>query len=160
AKNYANMRRWVEYGAANFPNHLRTGGVGDHLAPTAGRGGPGAGGLNMTNIVDTAYYARSAWILSQAAALLGKPEDAAKYGTLSKSIVEAFDKAYVNPTDGTIAVASPQTAYVLALQFDLVPEQLRPMIARHLADDVDQRKHLTTGFVGVGLLNPTLTEIG
>jgi alpha-L-rhamnosidase len=127
----------------------------------AGRGGPGGGGINMTNIVDTAYFARSAWILAQSAKILGKPpEDATRFDKLFHDICDAFNKAYVNPEDGTINVGSPQTAYILALEYNLLPENLRPMAAKHLADDVEQRKHLTTGFVGVGYINPALSHIG
>ena len=41
-----------------------------------------------------------------------------------------------------------QTAYALALQFDLLPEELRAEAARRLAAEVKTRGHLTTGFVG------------
>jgi alpha-L-rhamnosidase len=45
-----------------------------------------------------------------------------------------------------------QTAYALALQFDLLPEELRPVAAERLAEDVRRRKHLTTGFLGTPYL--------
>jgi len=38
-----------------------------------------------------------------------------------------------------------QTAYAVALQFDLLPEPLRAAAAARLAREVRQRKHLTTG---------------
>jgi len=41
-----------------------------------------------------------------------------------------------------------QTAYAVALQFDLLPEALRAEAARRLAAEVRTRGHLTTGFVG------------
>jgi alpha-L-rhamnosidase len=46
------------------------------------------------------------------------------------------------------------------LQFDLLPEPLRAAAAERLSENVTQAGHLTTGFVGVGLLCPTLTQIG
>ena len=49
---------------------------------------------------------------------------------------------------------------MLALEFGLLPENLREPAAKHLADDVQQRQHLTTGFVGVGLINPMLSKLG
>jgi alpha-L-rhamnosidase len=125
-----------------------------------GRGGPGGfgGGVNTTTVVDTAYFARSAWILSKSAALLGKADDAARYEQLYKDVAAAFNKAFVQP-DGSIQ-AGTQTTYLLALQFGLLPENLRAAAAKHLTDDVETRGHLTTGFVGVGFLNPTLCDIG
>jgi alpha-L-rhamnosidase len=53
-----------------------------------------------------------------------------------------------------------QTAYILALQFDLLPDTLRAQAARRLAGKVETNGSLTTGFVGVGLICPALTQIG
>ena len=53
-----------------------------------------------------------------------------------------------------------QTAYVLALQFDLLPEEMRAGAARRLADEVRTRKHLTTGFLGTPHLCHVLSRYG
>jgi alpha-L-rhamnosidase len=53
-----------------------------------------------------------------------------------------------------------QTAYAVALQFDLLPEELRAAAARRLAEDVRRRKHLTTGFLGTPYLCHVLTRYG
>jgi alpha-L-rhamnosidase len=53
-----------------------------------------------------------------------------------------------------------QTAYVLALAFDLLPEEMRRPAADHLIADVRQRKHLTTGFLGTPYLLHVLTRYG
>jgi alpha-L-rhamnosidase len=55
-----------------------------------------------------------------------------------------------------------QSCYLLALRFDLLPEAMRPLAVQHLVNDiVEKRKgHLSTGFVGVSYLNPTLTQVG
>jgi alpha-L-rhamnosidase len=172
ADNYDHMAKWVDYCQRSSANLILSGGVGDHLAPKP----------TPTNIVDTAFFAKSVRIVARAAAILGKTEDAAKYDKLRQDIVAAFDAAYVG-ADGSItavggarggrggaapaagAEAAPragntQTAYMLALKFDLLPENLRPVVAKRLAEDVEQSGHLTTGFVGVGLICPMLTEIG
>jgi alpha-L-rhamnosidase len=49
---------------------------------------------------------------------------------------------------------------VLALDFDLVPDSLRPSAAERLAADVRQMGHLTTGFLGTPALTRTLSENG
>jgi len=46
------------------------------------------------------------------------------------------------------------------LQFDLLPEGLRAAAAKRLAQDVRERKHLTTGFVGTPLLCHALSRFG
>jgi alpha-L-rhamnosidase len=173
ADNYEHMARWVDYCKSTAPNLILSGGVGDHLAPRP----------TPVTIVDTAYFANSARIVARAAAILGKTEDAAKYDALQRDIVAAFNTNFVG-TDGsitavgsgfrgargaapsagggtnTVRTGNTQTAYLLALQFDLLPENLRATAAQRLAANVTQNTNLTTGFVGVGLICPTLTQIG
>jgi alpha-L-rhamnosidase len=148
ADNYPAMLRWIEFNTGRSKNLILSGGVGDHLAPSR----------TPVAVVDTAYFANSARIVSRAAELLGKTDDAIKYDKLFHDIAEAFDKSFV-ATNGTIE-GDTQTAYLLALQFGLLPKNLRATAARRLAGDIERRGHLTTGFVGVGLICPTLTQIG
>ena len=148
ANNYSAMVRWLEFNIRRANNLILGGGVGDHLAPRR----------TPVELVDTAYFANSARMVARAAALLGKTEDTAKYEKLHDDIVAAFDAAFVS-TNGTVR-GDTQTAYILALQFDLLPENLRTAAARRLAGDVETNGHLTTGFVGVGLICPALTQIG
>ena len=54
-----------------------------------------------------------------------------------------------------------QTAYVLALHFDLLPNELRPRAAHELVADLVRRgMHLSTGFVGSPYLNHVLSTQG
>jgi alpha-L-rhamnosidase len=131
---------------------------------TAGRGGAGGrgggfGGINSTTaVLDTAYFAHSAQIVSKAAAILGKTDDAAKYDKLYHDICDAFVKAYVH-ADGSM-VAGTQSTYVVALSFGIIPGNLHDAVAKQLVNDVTSKGHLSTGFVGVGFLNPTLSAVG
>ena len=57
--------------------------------------------------------------------------------------------------------SSSQSSYVLALHFDLLPEDLRPKAAARLAEKVrDFGYHLTTGFVGTPYLCHVLSRFG
>jgi alpha-L-rhamnosidase len=147
-KNYPYMARWVDFSERRSSHLILSGGVGDHLAPVP----------TPTTVVDTAYFANSARIVARAAALLGYTNDAARYEQLHRDITDAFDKAFVS-TNGTIE-GDTQTGYILALQFGLLPDDLRAVAAQRLADNVAQHGHLTTGFVGNGFICPTLSEIG
>jgi alpha-L-rhamnosidase len=161
-RNFDHMVRWVDFSQRQSDHLLRMGGVGDNLAPLTGGTGRGPRPFNGPNsttaVLDTAYFAHSAQIVSKAAAVLGKTDDAAKYDLLFRDISAAFVKAYVHD-DGSM-VAGTQSTYVVALQFGLLPDRLRDAVAKQLVNDVNQRGHLSTGFVGVGLLNPALTDIG
>lgn len=54
-----------------------------------------------------------------------------------------------------------QTAYVLALHFDLLPEKLRPVAVAELVADIERRDlHLSTGFVGSPYLPHVLSSNG
>jgi alpha-L-rhamnosidase len=54
-----------------------------------------------------------------------------------------------------------QTAYVLALHFDLLPESLRPLAVAELGADIKRRDmHLSTGFVGAPYLPQVLSDNG
>jgi alpha-L-rhamnosidase len=54
-----------------------------------------------------------------------------------------------------------QTAYVLALHFDLLPEKLRPLAVAELVADIERRDvHLSTGFVGAPYLPHVLSDNG
>lgn len=77
---------------------------------------------------------------------------------LSEAVKEAFIGEFVTP-NGRL-VSHTQTAYALALAFDLLPENLIPAAAGHLAGDVKKFGHLTTGFVGTPLLCKTLSDHG
>ncbi|MGD0898937.1 MAG: glycoside hydrolase family 78 protein [Thermoguttaceae bacterium] len=110
-------------------------------------------------VIFTAYFAYSTHLTARAAEALGKTEDAAKYRELFEQIKAAFNRAYV-ADDGRIQ-GNTQTAYVLALAFDLLDEQKRKAAARYLVEDIEQRGgHLSTGFVGTKDLMLVLTKIG
>src|SRR5262249_39515289 len=77
---------------------------------------------------------------------------------LHDDIVAAFNTNFVS-TNGMIR-GDTQTGYILALQFDLLPESFRAEAARRLAENVETNGHLTTSFVGGGLICPALTRLG
>ena len=58
-------------------------------------------------------------------------------------------------------IIGTQTAYVLALQFDMLPEQMRNQAAKLLVENIKHYdNHLTTGFLGTPYLCHTLTRFG
>ena len=111
------------------------------------------------DVIGTAFFAYSTGLLARSYAALGKSEEAAKYEQLFQDIKAAFNKRYV-AADGRIQ-GNTQCCYVMALRFDLLPEELRPKAAQYLEDDIKAKGwHLSTGFVGVSHLLPVLTQAG
>ncbi len=160
---YDSMARWVGYERQRAGEGLVWTGdfhFGDWLAYAApsseARSYPGA--TTGKDLIATAFFAHSTDLLQRAALVLGKKEDAARYADQLARIKRAFRREFV--TDAGRVGENTQTAYVLALQFDLLPEEMRPLAARRLADEVRQRKHLTTGFLGTPYLCHVLSRFG
>lgn len=110
-------------------------------------------------LIAQCFYAHSTQLLINAASVLNKKEDVEKYSALLQRIKTAFVKEYV--TASGRLVSSSQTAYVLALQFDMLPENLRAAAAERLAANIkDYNYHLTTGFLGTPDLCHVLTRFG
>ena len=111
------------------------------------------------DVIYSAYTAGDAQIMAKVAGVLGKPEDAASYERLFTNIKAAFNQAYV-ASDGTIK-GNTQTAYALALWFDLVDGEIKQQAEAHLIERIRERDwHLSTGFVGTRDLMHVLTKIG
>jgi alpha-L-rhamnosidase len=111
------------------------------------------------DFIATAFYAYSVQLLLEAAELLGQSEDAGIYRAVHEKIKEVFINEYVTKT-GRVGTNS-QTSYVLALMFDLLPEDLRPKAAKFLVDDIKSRgNRLSTGFLGTVYLCHVLSDNG
>jgi alpha-L-rhamnosidase len=159
-EQYASMKGWVDYisGRAG-EDFLWTDDkhYGDWLA-FASTSSSYTGATTEKDLIATAYYKYSSGLLAEIAQIIGKNEDAKKYAALSENIKKAFIGEFVTPAGRLIS--HTQTAYSLAIAFDLLPENLVPAAAKYLAEDVRKMRHLTTGFVGTPLLCKTLSNQG
>ena len=159
-RQYESMSRWVEYMRQRAGDDLIWTGdfhFGDWLAYSTNRSDyPGA--TTGKDLIATAFFAHSTELLARAARILGKEPDAKKYEQLAERIKKEFVREFVTET-GRVG-ENTQTAYVLALHFELLPEHLRTRAAERLAAEVRERKHLTTGFVGTPYLCHVLTRYG
>jgi len=160
---YPSMKAWVEYirtragdsciwkGGSKYGDWLfYHPPVNNHTEPD---------GYTEHDFIATAFYAYSASILAEAAKALGKTDDAKIYSDLFNKIKEVFINEYVTGA-GRVGTNS-QTSYVLALKFNLLPDNLRKNAARFLADDIKSRRnHLSTGFLGTPYLCHVLSDNG
>ncbi len=160
-RQYPSMRAWVDYAHRRAGTGLiwRPGWqFGDWLALHSDDPSyPGA--TTGTDLIATAFLAHSTDLVSRTAAVLGRTDDAASYRALFRAIREAFDREFVSRT-GRVG-ENTQTAYALAIAFDLLPDSLVPAAAGRLAQDVAAREHhLTTGFLGTPYLLHVLGATG
>ena len=159
-QQYPSMKAWVEYMRREAgAKYIWSSGFsfGDWLAfATTQSDYPGA--TTDKDFLQTAYFARSTALLAKTAQVLGKKEDAANYAALEDRIKSAFLREFVTE-NGRIS-PNTQTAYALALAFDLLPPWMRAEAAGRLAADVRKFGHLTTGFLGTPVLCEALSENG
>lgn len=137
----------------------------------------------------TAYAAYTAKIMEKVARLLGKEKDANEYQERFLCIQRAFCEAWVKE-DGTLGywgemsrsnldqngkkicetyysneVGNPnhpsQTAYALAIDFHLIPEDKLEGAAKGFLQAILERKqHISVGFLGISHINPALSKVG
>ena len=159
-EQYPSMKAWVEYMRRQAgEKYIWSNGFsfGDWLAfATTKPDYPGA--TSDKDFIQTAYFAHSTMLLAKTAAILGRKEEAAEYHQLENRIKAAFLNEFVTP--GGRLSPNTQTAYAMALEFDLLPESMRPVAAARLAEDVRKFSHLTTGFLGTPLLCGALSDNG
>ncbi|QTH41018.1 family 78 glycoside hydrolase catalytic domain [Cohnella sp. LGH] len=159
-EQYGSMKAWVEFIRAQGDEESlwNTGfHFGDWLALDAHEGS--YFGATPVELVATAYYALSTRILRDAAAVLGKDEEAGEYGRLLEDIVAKFRETF-HTSEGRMA-ALTQTANILPLVFGLVDGEDRKRIAADLNELVRKNGyHLDTGFVGTPYLCLALSENG
>ncbi|WP_018627567.1 alpha-L-rhamnosidase [Niabella aurantiaca] len=161
ATQYTSMKNYVESIRKTTNNDLWNTGFhfGDWLFYRPGDDNDGRSAVTDKYLIAQCFYAHSVQLLVNAATVLGHTADAASYAQLLKNIKAAFVKEYMTPS-GRL-VSGTQTAYVLALHFDMLPEDLRKQAAERLVENIKSYgNHLTTGFLGTPYLCHVLTRFG
>jgi len=157
---YPSMMKWVEYMRRRAGDDYiwsEDFAYGDWLA-YASTASDYPGATTGKDLIATAFFAHSTDLVARAARVIGRTDHAETYETLLGRIKSAFVREFVT-TSGRVG-ENTQTAYAVALQFDLLPEGLRAGAAARLAREINQRKHLTTGFVGTPYLCHVLSRYG
>src|SRR4029453_14918410 len=110
------------------------------------------------HLVATAYFAHSTEVLSRAAAVLGRDDDAREYADLAERIKEAFRARFA--PDG-LRSCGAQTEIVMALQFGLLDSDDEPAAVGRLVELIEQEGYrLGTGFLGTPGICQALSDHG
>ncbi len=159
---YESMCKWVDFlDSLAGDNHLVQEGFhfGDWLFfihPSDWNAKPGYTDIDL---LGTAFLAYSSDILARSAKVLGKEKDAWKYSQLHEAVSQAFQYEFITKS-GRLSSHS-QTAYTIALAFDLFPPEQKNAALNYLTQNIIKRNyHLSTGFLGTPHLNPVLSENG
>ncbi|TCC98923.1 glycoside hydrolase family 78 protein [Pedobacter psychroterrae] len=156
---FDSMTAWVEFMTSKSKNNLWNTGFhfGDWLFYRPDDDNDGRAAVTDKYMIAQCFYANSVQIMIDAAKVLGKNDIADKYSKLLTDIKTAYVKEYMTP--GGRLISSTQTAYVLALQFDMLPESMRNQAADRLVENIrSYGNHLTTGFLGTPYLCHVLTR--
>ena len=177
---YPAMRRYLDDW---IPRWTTRDGDGSPYTLTAGLGDwdPPAGTDPVIGLSATAYYALFGRITADAARVLGRTSDAARYDSLFVRVRDAFnakflgaDGVYRDTTMATGPGAPPavivkppagalqHTSQLLPLAFGLAPDSLRAPLAAKLADDVTRLRggNAFVGILGSRYFHFVLTDAG
>jgi alpha-L-rhamnosidase len=142
------------------PTGLWDGGFqfGDWLDPTAPPEEPLLSKAD-NGVVATACLYRDAHILRDAAALLGRDQEAEHFGALAERTRAAFNEHYVKP-EGIIR-SDAETPYALAIVFGILDPEDEQLAGKRLAELVAKSGNvIQTGFAGTPFITHALTETG
>ncbi len=160
AGQFDSMRAWVDSVAQTAgENRLwdQSFQFGDWLDPTAPPDKPRQARTDEA-IVASAYFVHSSDLVSMAAEVLGFGEQHQHYLELAAEARAAFAREYITPAGRLMS--DSETAYALALVFDLLPT---PGQRRHAGERLDELVReggyrIRTGFVGTPLICDALCD--
>ena len=163
ADQYASMKLWVDHliKESRENNYLWVGGkhYGDWLFYSVENDRDGKSAVTSKPLIAQCFFAHSVDNVVRAAEVLGKVVDVAYYTDVAAKVRKAYMNEYVTP-NGLVS-SNTQTAYVLALKFDMLPENLRQQAAARLVRNIEEYKyHITTGFLGTPHICDVLTRYG
>ena len=163
-EHYASMQRWIDKMLADakpfgliraHPNYKGWHGYGDWLSQD---GKDGLFGSTPQDLIGTAFLAYCLRLMAQMSTAISK-DDAKQYNDLAEQVTAAFRRRFVSP-DGLV-LGNTQTAYLLALYFDLLPAEQRGAALEQLLHNIKKNgDRLNTGFVGSPYLNHVLSDCG
>ncbi|RYZ25510.1 MAG: alpha-L-rhamnosidase, partial [Sphingobacteriales bacterium] len=139
-KTYPMMTRYAGFLESRATDNLLLYGLGDWLD---------IGKVTPVGVTATAYYYQSISALSAMAALIGKPDDAARYRNLAETIKTAFNQKFFNPEKKRYATGS-QTAMAMPISMGLVEEKYKKEVLHNLVTNIltVDANRLTAGDVG------------
>lgn len=149
--HYDGLKRYVDYLTSRAKGGIVDIGLND-WAPFETK--------TPADVTSTGYYYRDTLVVSLAASLLGKSEDAIKYTKLAEQIKAAFNQKFFKPDSGSYANSS-QTALSCALYQGFVEPENRGRVLQNLVANVEKRNgHIDTGILGAKYLLNALSENG
>jgi hypothetical protein len=156
AESYDMMKRYADYLGTRAKDNIVDYGLGDwfDLGPKR----PGKAQLTPVALTATAYYYEDLQVVSQAARVLGKSDDAQKYQDLAGAVADSFNKNFYHPDDFSYATGS-QAANAIAVAWKLAaPEDVPEIIVNIVANMRKNGNAQTGGDVGYRYILQALAD--
>lgn len=159
-RQYVSMKRWIDF----MQEHSSEGCLfryklqfGDWVALDAEEGS--YFGATPTDYTSAAFFCYSTRLFAKIANLTGHEEDAVHYSDLAKALNKSFQEHFLKE-DGHLRIET-QTAQIVALYFDLIPEKFKSTVAGELRTLIEKNNgHLITGFIGTPYICHALSDNG
>jgi alpha-L-rhamnosidase len=165
AVQYDAMKKYIRYIVKMNPNLLwknaRGNMYGDWLNGNTiiSKDYPKEGGKVPDDIYSTAFFAHSTRTVAKVSKLLGKDQDYRYFDSLATAIRSKFIAEYVS-SDGKVQ-GNTQAGYAIALDFDLVPDNLKKQAAAKMVQTIkDYDYRISTGIQTTIRMMNQLTEFG
>ncbi|NLC69186.1 MAG: family 78 glycoside hydrolase catalytic domain [Clostridiaceae bacterium] len=161
---YDAIKKHCDFITGMAENYIVHYGIGDWCPPFEGP----AISVNMssfktpTALTDTAYYYKTAETLSRIARILGREEDAEKYGNLAEKIKEAFRREFFKKDERGMKVAGDcQTSTACMLYQGLAEDNEKEALLKLLLSQIEEKDyHIDFGILGNKYVMNTLGEGG
>jgi alpha-L-rhamnosidase len=165
-KRYASMKKWVLYMKEKYMENdlMPRDTYGDWCMPPESpklihsmdprRITPG-------NYLGTSYYYYMLKLMEHFAILTHNEKDQETFSALAEKVKKAFNDNFYDGLNKTYT-NNTATANIIALAYDLAPENLRPTIFNNLLEKTlgENNGHISTGLIGIQWLMRTLTQYG
>ncbi|MCZ4223149.1 alpha-L-rhamnosidase [Pedobacter rhodius] len=149
--NYRSIKSYVDYVEGTSKNYLTTFGRGDWVPVKS------TSDLEYTSSI---YFYIDADILAKAAKLFGNQNDYLQYRALAEKIKQAINAKFFNKATGIYGTGI-QTELSMALQWNIVPEESRQIVADNLAARVKaDGMHIDVGVLGAKSVLNALSDNG
>ncbi|NRD23046.1 family 78 glycoside hydrolase catalytic domain [Winogradskyella litoriviva] len=164
-ESYESAKKWVGYYQSkvrNKPYIPIMHSFGDWLQPYPSKSLKKANrGDTPKELINTAYFAHSAHLISKIAGVLGKTDDEKKFMDLYKAVANAFENEFFDENGKFKQDRQTQTSYLLGIYFDLFKPETKLKAQNHLLEEIKNADyHLGTGFLGTPLLPKVLDDMG
>jgi len=162
-KHFQGLKKYVDFLRKKATGNLQlaSGKYGDWCQP-----GAMVPKKTPLELVTSAFYYRDVQLFSEICQLVGRQEEAQEYRELARQIKNAFNQYFLEENQykalrqSLVDRLPDQTANLLPLAFDLVPEEAREKVWKSLCYSVEvlHDRHLDTGLLGTRYLFEVLDK--